>query len=87
MKIGFHRNFKKRYKKLRKAEQMRCNERLILFIQNQFHPLLNNHALNGEYKNYRSINIGGDLRALYQPISQNSAFFINLGTHQELYQS
>jgi len=87
MIVRFHKNFKRRYKKLRKKEQARCDERIELFVRDPFNPLLNNHALSGEYKNYRSINIGGDLRAIYELISQDVTFFITLGTHPELYQS
>jgi|SRR3989338_636848 len=87
MRISLHQNFKKRYKKLRKEERGRCDRRMELFMQNPFHPLLNNHALSGQYLGYRSINIGGDLRAIYEPISSDTAFFITLGTHPELYSS
>ena len=72
---------------MRKKEQTRCDERIGLFIRDPFHPLLNNHALSGEYKGYKSINIGGDLRAIYEPVTQDIAFFITLGTHPKLYQS
>ncbi|MBI2639965.1 MAG: type II toxin-antitoxin system mRNA interferase toxin, RelE/StbE family [Candidatus Sungbacteria bacterium] len=72
---------------MRQKERVRCEERVGLFMQDPFHLLLNNHALGGEYKGYRSINIGGDLRAIYEPVSQNVAFFITLGTHPELYGS
>lgn len=86
MTVIFHRNFKKRYKKLLSSEQARCDERINLFIHDPFHPLLNDHALSGDYKDYRSINISGDLRAIYEPVSKNIAHFITLGTHNELYQ-
>ena len=56
-------------------------------MENPFHSLLNNHALSGKYSGYRSINIGGDLRAIYEPISLDIAFFIIMGTHPELYSS
>ena len=87
MTVVFHRNFKKRYRKLRSEEQTRCDERINLFIQNPLSPLLNNHTLTGDYENYRSINIGGDLRAIYEPVSKNISLFVALGTHNELYQT
>lgn len=86
MDVYFHVRFRKRYRKLRSGERKQCDERIALFIRDSLHPLLNNHPLNGEYTGYRSINITGDLRAIYEPISKNRAFFSLLGTHQELYE-
>ncbi|MBI4050114.1 MAG: type II toxin-antitoxin system mRNA interferase toxin, RelE/StbE family [Candidatus Doudnabacteria bacterium] len=84
MQIVLHKRFKRRYKKLR-ALQKQIDERLFLFAHNPFHPILNNHALIGKYKNYRSINITGDYRALYEPIARNKAFFVIVDTHSNLY--
>jgi len=46
---------------------------------------LNNHPLKGKYADCRSINIGGDLRAVYKYTDENSCVFIKIGTHSELY--
>lgn len=85
MIITFHKNFLKSYKKLRKGEQIKCDERIALFMHKQFYPLLNNHTLSGKHKGYRSINITGDLRALYEPVSKKTALFIIVDTHSKLY--
>lgn len=85
MKIVLHRNFIKRYRKLNRPEQQQFKKRRDLFLDNPFHPLLYNHALHGEYNHHRSINITGDLRVIYQEISPDTAHFIALGTHPELY--
>lgn len=86
MKIVLHRNFKKQYRKLREEEKRRFKGRRNLFIQNPFHPLLNNHALHGEYRDYRSINVGGDLRVIYKETDVNIAQFILINTHSNLYE-
>lgn len=86
MQVIFHKDFKKQYKHLPPAMRKRCDERIGLFVKNPFHAVLNNHALSGEYENYRSINISGDLRAIYESIAEDKAFFIILGTHSELYE-
>ncbi len=86
MRVEFHRNFKKQYKKLPLQERKRCDQRIALFLSDPFHPTLHNHALSGEYRKYRSINITGDERAVYEPITKDIAFFIFLGTHSELYE-
>jgi addiction module RelE/StbE family toxin len=85
MKIVLHRNFKKSYKKLRQSEKERFKQRRNIFLKNPFHPILNNHALHGKYEKFRSINVGGSLRALYEPVSENVALFITIDTHDKLY--
>ena len=85
MKIILHKNFKKQYRKLKAGEKRKFKERKDIFLQNQFHPLLNNHALRGEYAGFRSINITGDLRALYKPMNKHTAYFIIIDTHGNLF--
>ena len=85
MKIRFHSNFDKQYKKLSESQQDKTQERLVLFLQNPFHPVLRNHPLKGSYKGYRSINITGDLRAVYKFISSEECIFITIDTHSNLY--
>lgn len=87
MRVYFHKNFKKRYRSLNSSERKKWNERLALFMSNAFHPVLYNHALRGEYSGYRSINITGDLRALYEPVGKDTALFITIDTHGNLYRS
>ncbi len=87
MKIILHKNFLKRYQKLQHGEQQKTDERILLFQQNSFHPLLDNHALHDPYRGCRSINITGDLRAIYKEIGADLIHFIELGTHHELYGS
>jgi addiction module RelE/StbE family toxin len=85
MRIFLHKNFKKKYKNLRPSEKERFKERRDLFIQNPFSQILNNHQLRGEYKGYRSINITGDLRVLYEPLDDETVLFITIDTHSNLY--
>lgn len=85
MIVRFHRNFDKKYKKLKISEKKKTQERLLLFIQNPYHPLLNNHPLKGKYLDYRSINITGDLRAIYKFVSDNEVIFVAIDSHSNLY--
>ncbi|MDP3015312.1 MAG: type II toxin-antitoxin system mRNA interferase toxin, RelE/StbE family [bacterium] len=85
MKIRFHRNFEKQYKKLKTNEKEKVKERLALFIQDEFNPVLNNHPLRGKYLGYRSVNIAGDLRSIYKRISFDIIIFIAIDTHSNLY--
>jgi len=85
MKIRFHKNFKKQYQKLDKKQQVKVQEKIELFIQNLFNPVLKNHPLKGKYLDYRSINITGDLRAIYKYISSEECIFVILDKHSNLY--
>ena len=85
MRVVLHRNFVKRYKKLRTAEQKKFRERRNLFMSNPFHPLLSNHPLQGKYEGYRSFNVTGDLRVVYRNLNEEVAVFVEIGTHNELY--
>lgn len=85
MKIIFHENFEKQYKKLSRAQKVKFKIRLAIFIKYQFHPTLNNHALMGKYMGYRSINISGNTRAIYKAVKQDTAIFVFIGTHIKLY--
>ena len=85
MNIFFHRNFKKQYQKLLKPEQQRFKEKIKIFLDDEFNAILNNHFLKGKYLGYRSINITGDLRAIYQREARGKITFVAIGKHRHLY--
>ncbi len=85
MQIKLHRNFLKDYKKLSKKVQEKFKERKNLFIENKFHPLLNNHSVEPTYPKWRSINITSDYRALFEIEGKDTFVFMKIGTHSELY--
>lgn len=85
MIIRFHRNFKKQYQKLKVGERSKLKERLEVFLTDIFNPILNNHPLKGKYAGYRSINISGDLRAIYKPDTKDTAIFVAVDSHSNLY--
>jgi addiction module RelE/StbE family toxin len=84
MTLSFTKTFIKQAKKLSPALKKQLQNRIELFINNPLDPNLHNHHLVGKYRNYRSINISGDLRALYLQ-KDNEAIFDVIGTHSELY--
>jgi addiction module RelE/StbE family toxin len=84
MKIDFHSKFTKKLKKFPKKIQEQFYERLEIFETNQFTDSLNNHAVHYPYEGCRSINITGDVRALYEVIG-DTALFVRIGSHSELY--
>ena len=86
MIIEFHKKFRKAFRKLKAGEIAQLKERLELFSKDPFNQKLNNHRLQGEYSDRRSINITGDLRALYKIKSRDTVLFVLLDTHSELYE-
>lgn len=85
MVVSFGKNFYKDYEKLSKKRQEQFWDRIELFKEDQNNPQLHNHKLHGPYNGYYSINISGDVRAVYEVISQNKVLFIKIGTHSQLY--
>ncbi|OGZ22599.1 MAG: hypothetical protein A3A08_02335 [Candidatus Nealsonbacteria bacterium RIFCSPLOWO2_01_FULL_41_9] len=85
MKIFLHKNFSKKYAKLRQSEKEKFKERRDLFLEDPYDSLLNNHALTGKYTGSHSINVTGDLRVIYDIINKDSVLFIDIDTHSNLY--
>ena len=84
MRIEFHKDFTKAFKKLPSKTKKKFQDRLTLFEEDEFSPLLNNHALKGRYEGYRSINVTGNIRAIYKQ-SGDAVIFIAIGSHNHLY--
>lgn len=84
MEIKFSTDFRKRYQKLNDKVKKAFHQRLKLFIQDQYHPLLRNHPLTGKLQGYRAFSITGDIRVVYY-IDQGIAYFIDIGTHNQVY--
>jgi len=84
--VGFilHRNFEKSYTKQSPEIKRVFAERRNLLLIDPDHPLLNNHPLHGKWSKYRSINISGDIRAVFK-IEGFFAIFMNIGSHSQLY--
>lgn len=84
MEVKFHKNFKKKFKKIPCKIQEQFYERLGLFLQNKFDKTLNNHSVDSAFPDCNSINVNGDYRAIFKEQS-GVAIFITIGTHSELY--
>ena len=58
--------------------------RLDIFINDKNDKILNCHRLNGIYCEYWSMNVSGDLRALFEEID-GDIYFHYFGNHNNLY--
>jgi addiction module RelE/StbE family toxin len=85
MTIQYSPKFKKQYKKLPPKFQDQFGERLQLFLTDSTAPQLRNHPLKGKFAGYWSININGDIRALYRVDGDTVIIFALIGSHSELY--
>ncbi|HBU07473.1 MAG TPA: hypothetical protein DEB09_05330 [Candidatus Magasanikbacteria bacterium] len=86
MIIHFHKQFEKQLKKMNKKQQNIIKNKLKIFLLDPYQVQLNNHSLSGKYKNYRSINISGDLRMVFKLSDDGEeAFFVVIGNHNQLY--
>jgi proteic killer suppression protein len=84
MTISYSKNFVKQAKKLNPELRKKLLERIEIFNENPLHPSLRNHQLKGKHKEYRSIDISGDMRALYLQ-KEHEVIFDAVGTHSQLY--
>jgi len=84
MKVVFHRNFKKQYRKLPTKVQKQFNVRLAVFLEDPNDPILNIHTLKGNKYAVSSMNVSGDYRALFIQTKTRVTFY-KIGSHSELY--
>jgi addiction module RelE/StbE family toxin len=77
--------FDKQYAKLNLKVKVAFKQRVEIFKANPFDGRLRNHALKGKYVGYRSIDITGDMRALYTVKDDTVIIFGFVGTHSKLY--
>ncbi|MFZ2832220.1 MAG: hypothetical protein WAZ40_03645 [Minisyncoccia bacterium] len=85
MKIIPGKKFEKKVAKLPVVIQKALAVKLTLFIENPFAMILNNHQLHGEKKYYRSINVTGDYRILFEQYDPETVRLVDIDTHSNLY--
>lgn len=88
MKVQADPQFQRKIKKLNVRIQKSFKEAIKIFKSDPLHSQLDNHALREEWEGFRSIDITNDYRAIYEEIHEGDetvAYFVAIGTHQELY--
>lgn len=84
-RVRFSKEFEKGLGRLSAKNQERFHKRLELFLGDRTHPLLRLHPLKGKYSGYYSINVTGDLRAIFKYHPDGSTVFPFIGSHSQLY--
>ncbi len=84
MRYVTSKRFNKNFSKLSKPVKSRAIKQFEVFTQDPMSPALNNHRLHGKWAKYRSINVTGDIRAIYV-LEDGITRFIDIGSHSKLY--
>ena len=84
MRIRFSRRFVKQLARLPKSTQHAAYTRIELVLINPDDPILRRHRLAGDLRHLGSINVTGDVRALYEVIGDEIVVYQMIGTHSEL---
>jgi addiction module RelE/StbE family toxin len=86
MTVRFTKRFTKQYDRLVLKDQIQFDNRLDILKANPNSHILRIHNLKGQYTGFRSMNIRGDLRALYKEFDDGSVLLFEfIGTHSQLY--
>lgn len=64
---------------------IKIEKQIKLFESNPKHPSLRTHKLTGNLTNRWSISISKGLRMVYLILGKDMAYFVDLGTHDEVY--
>lgn len=87
--LRFSKDFQKDLVRLNETQKKQFEKRLELFQKHPDHLSLRNHKLRGKMAGFYSINISGDMRAIYEILGKgvNGIIigFTRLGTHSQLY--
>jgi len=85
MQYILSKRFEKDFSKLPKPVKKKVLIILQQFVDDPLDPSLRNHRLSGKWNNHFSINVTGDVRAVYVYIQDDVVHFIAVGSHSELY--
>lgn len=86
MKLIFHKNFDKAYKKLSKKLQLKVSQTIEIFYNNPFEKSLKNHSLKDNLKGKRAISVTGDVRIIFEECEKYTIVeMLNVGKHTKVY--
>ncbi|MCL4357611.1 type II toxin-antitoxin system mRNA interferase toxin, RelE/StbE family [Patescibacteria group bacterium] len=85
MKVKFQKSFTGQFKRLSETKKQLATDTIELFTADPMNDSLRNHPLKDKWVNYRSITANDDLRLHYRVIDKDTALFVAVDTHYELY--
>jgi addiction module RelE/StbE family toxin len=81
IKIYFHPQFKKSYKKLTLTIKKKAEIKEKIFRKNPFHPSLKTHKLKGKLKDIWSFSVDNKYRIIFI-FDNNDVIFLDIGGHE-----
>ena len=87
MKIKYHKEFLKNYKKRIKPYpklSAHVTKQLNKFIKDPQNPSLRDHKLIGKKKSFRAFSVTGDIRLVYM-IKDDEIWLYDIGSHNQVY--
>jgi len=88
IKVAYSSSFKRSYRRKVTTDsdrELRFRSKLKLFMNDPFDKALRTHKLSGKLKDYWSFSIEYDLRIIFYFEDPETAVFVDLGTHKEVY--
>lgn len=86
LKIKYTKRFTKQFAKLTPKIRTYFIERQRLWLSDPYAIQLHLHMLTGKYAGLYSININGDIRAIYEKRNDSYVIYGLIGTHSQLYE-
>jgi mRNA interferase YafQ len=85
------RQFRKDWERLSRSgryDMRRLKEAMLLLIANEgpLPPEYRDHALTGDWRDFRECHVGGDFLLIYQLREDGALIFTRAGTHAELFE-
>ena len=84
-KIRYSKKFKQQYQKLSPKLRQKTKDQIALWQDSPRDTSLRTHRLSGKMSHFYSIDITGDVRALYEVIDGEIYLYQMVGTHSQLY--
>ncbi len=88
IKVSFSNSFKRAFKRRLAGNVERVEkfwQTVERFQSDPYHPSLKTHKLSGKLKHLLSFSIESDLRVIFYFEEVNTARFIDIGTHDDVY--
>ena len=80
MKIVYSARFLRSFKKMNAELVDKVVQKVVLFQQDIYHPMLRTHKLNGKMKEQWSFSVNHDLRIIFE-LDNEAAIFLDIGNH------
>jgi addiction module RelE/StbE family toxin len=81
---GFKRSFKKIVKN-NSDIKYKFKEKLELFKENPYNPILRTHKLGGKLQDYMAFSVDYNIRVLFKFIDKSTVLLIEIGSHDVIY--